>query len=194
MADLKSGQPAVDNTLSVSPKTVKNTLLSRGFKLTPDSYTTIDDLVKATREDVMPDLVRTYGDQGITGFLKLTGAINSGGSSDQIDWWEEGRRHRAFDYTTELVNGTTFLTVPSSNALASNVQKNDVVMDAESGTRYIVQAGGATTSTTTPSDVTLVKMDNEDVGSSDFSASSGKFLVIGNIYAQGTNQPTGFTE
>ena len=184
----------MDNTLSVSPKTVKNTLLSRGFKLTPDSYTTIDDLVKATREDVMPDLVKTYGDQGITGFLKLTGAINSGGSSDQIDWWEEGRRHRAFDYTTELVNGTTFLTVPSSNALASNVQKNDVVMDAESGTRYIVQAGGATTDASNPSDVTLVKMDNEDVGSSDFSSASGKFLLIGNIYAQGTNQPTGFTD
>ena len=77
--------PNIDNTLSVSNKVVNNTLLSRGFKLTPDSYTTIDELIKATREDVMPDLVKTYGEQGITGFLKLTGAINSGGSSDQID-------------------------------------------------------------------------------------------------------------
>ena len=92
--------PNIDNTLSVADKTVKNTLLSRGFKLTPDSYTTIDELIKATREAVMPDLVKTYGEQGITGFLKLTGAINSGGSSDQIDWWEEGRRHRAFDYAS----------------------------------------------------------------------------------------------
>ena len=186
--------PDLDPTLNSPNVQIERKNLSRAFKLTPESYTTIDDLIKVTKEDIMPDLVEAYGDQGLTGFLKLTGAVNSGGSSDQIDWWEAGRRHRAYDYTTDLVNGTTFLTVPSSNTLASNVQKNDVVMDAESGTRYIVQAGGATTSTTTPSDVTLVKMDNSDIGSSDFSSTSGKFLVIGNIYAQGTNQPTGFTD
>ena len=72
MANIGSS-PALDNTLSVENKSVKNTLLSRGFKLTPDSYTTVDDLIKATREDVMPDLVKAYGDQGLTGFLKLTG-------------------------------------------------------------------------------------------------------------------------
>ena len=87
--------PSIDDTLSVSDKQVKATKLSRGFKLTPDSYTTIDELIKATKEDIMPDLVKTYGDQGLTGFLKLTGAVNNGGSSDQIEWWEEGRRHRA---------------------------------------------------------------------------------------------------
>ena len=187
--------PPLDASLDVSPKTVKNTLLSRGFKLTPDSYTTVDDLIKATREDVMPDLVKIYGDQGLTGFLKLTGAVNSGGSSDQIDWWEEGRRHRAYDYTTDLTaaSDNKHVTVAASNDLASNVQKNDVVMDAESGARFIVQSGGFTSGTA--QDVVLVKMDNSAVASgTDYSTSSGKFLVIGNIYAQGTNQPVGFTD
>ena len=189
--------PNIDNTLSVSDKTVKNTLLSRGFKITPDAYTTIDDLIKATKEDVMPDLVKTYGDQGLTGFLKLTGAITSGGSSDQVDWWEEGRRHRAFDYTTSsdltLGGSGVSLTVASSNALASNVQKNDVVMDAETGARFIVQAGGFTSGTA--ANVVLVKMDNTaTVSGTDYNATSGKFLVIGNVYAQGTNQPVGFTD
>jgi hypothetical protein len=46
----------------------------------------------------MPQLIETYGDQGITGFLKLTGAINSGGSSDEVNWWEAGRRHKSFTY------------------------------------------------------------------------------------------------
>ena len=193
--------PNIDNTLSVSDKTVKNTLLSRGFKLTPDSYTTIDELIKATREDVMPDLVKTYGEQGITGFLKLTGAINSGGSSDQIDWWEEGRRHRAFDYSsTDYTDNNTNLTISASTTegakLAANVQKSDVVMCAETGTRYIVQAGGATTSTSSPANVVLVKLDDTAVGSAgtDYVASGGKFVVLGNMYAQGTNQPTGFTD
>jgi hypothetical protein len=174
---------------------IEKTKLNRSFKLTPDSYTTVDDLIKATREDVMPDLVKIYGDQGLTGFLKLTGAVNSGGSSDQIDWWEEGRRHRAYSYTTDLTtdSGNKHVTVAASNALASNVQKNDVVMDAESGARFIVQSGGFTSGTA--ADVVLVKMDNSAVSSgTDYSTSSGKFLVIGNIYAQGTNQPVGFTD
>lgn len=38
------------------------------FRITPESYTTIDNLIKATKDEVMPDLVETYGDQGITGF------------------------------------------------------------------------------------------------------------------------------
>jgi len=190
--------PNLDPTLSGNDSFgVNQTKLSRGFKLTPDSYTTINDLIKATKEDVMPDLVKTYGDQGLTGFLKLTGAVNSGGSSDQIDWWEEGRRHRAFDYTTaDDISGSGAQIVVSNSTFIANVQKNDVVMDAETGTRFIVQAGGATTSTSSPLSVTLVKLDNNNniASGTHYNATSGKFLVIGNIYAQGTNQPTGFTD
>ncbi len=182
----------MDNTLNVSPKTVNNTLLSRGFKITPDSYTTIDDLVKATREDVMPDLVKTYGDQGITGFLKLTGAINSGGSSDQIDWWEEGRRHRAFTISDDLSSVTGASATITDSTFAANVQKNDVIMDADTGVRFIVQAGGFTTGTA--ADVVIVKLDETAIVDADLTDSSAKFIVLGNMYAQGTNQPTGFTD
>ena len=182
----------MDNTLNVSPKTVNNTLLSRGFKITPDSYTTIDDLVKATREDVMPDLVKTYGDQGITGFLKLTGAINSGGSSDQIDRWEEGRRHRAFTISDDLSSVTGASATITDSTFAANVQKNDVIMDADTGVRFIVQAGGFTTGTA--ADVVIVKLDETAIVDADLTDSSAKFIVLGNMYAQGTNQPTGFTD
>lgn len=190
MANIGSS-PALDNTLSVGDKSVKNTLLSRGFKLTPDSYTTVDDLIKATREDVMPDLVKAYGDQGLTGFLKLTGAVNSGGSSDQIDWWEEGRRHRAYTVNPGSPGGSADLTITDATFKAE-VQKNDVVMDAETGVRFIVKSGGFTSGTA--QDVVLVKMDGTAVANADVTASSAKFLVIGNIYAQGTNQPVGFTD
>jgi hypothetical protein len=186
--------PNLDNTLSVADKTVKNTLLSRGFKLTPDSYTTVDDLIKATREDVMPDLVKVYGDQGLTGFLKLTGAVNNGGSSDQIDWWEEGRRHRAYTISDSLSPGGASTMTVTDATFIKEVQKNDVIMDAETGTRFIVKSGGATTSTSSPDNVVLVKMDGTAIANSDVTASSAKFIVIGNIYAQGTNQPTGFTD
>ena len=189
--------PNLDNTLAGAvsgndTKTVKNTLLNRGFKITPDSYTTIDDLIKATREDVMPELVKVYGDQGLTGFLKLTGAVNNGGSSDQIDWWEEGRRHRAYTISDSLSpSGASTMTVTDATFI-KEVQKNDVIMDAETGTRFIVKSGGFTTGSAV--NVVLVKMDGTAIANSDVTQSSAKFIVIGNIYAQGTNQPTGFTD
>ena len=183
--------PSIDATLSVSDKQVKATKLSRGFKLTPDSYTTIDELIKATKEDIMPDLVKTYGDQGLTGFLKLTGAVNNGGSSDQIEWWEEGRRHRQLVYTDNLASAGATLTV-STAAIKANVQKNDVLMDAKTGTRVIVTAGGSTSSLS-GADVTIKRLDGANFGSSDL-GNGGTFVQLGNLYAQGTNQPTGFID
>jgi hypothetical protein len=197
-----SNLPEIDATIpgvGADSFGVNQTKLNRSFKLTPDSYTTVDDLIKATKEDIMPDLVKTYGDQGLTGFLKLTGAVNNGGSSDQIDWWEEGRRHRAFDYSsTDFDDNDTNLTIKASTTegakFCAAVQKNDVVMCAETGTRYIVQSGGFTTGSAL--NAVLVKMDNTAVGAAgaDYVNSAGKLIVIGNIYAQGTNQPTGFTD
>ena len=49
------------------------------FRITPESYTTVDTLIKATKDEVMPDLVETYGDQGITGFLETDWRIKR--------WW-----------------------------------------------------------------------------------------------------------
>ena len=165
------------------------------FRITPETYTTLDTLIKTTKDLVIPELTETYGDQGITGFLKLTGAIISGGSSDQVDWWEVGRRHKKFDYTTssEITNNTTNLVVSDSDFKAG-VQVNDVVMDSSTGTRFIVQAGGFGTGTAT--DVTLVRLDGGAAITSGthYDASSGSFIVLGNMYAQGTNQPVGFRE
>jgi hypothetical protein len=183
--------PQIDATLSVSPKQVRATQLERGFKLTPDSYTTIDDLIKATKEDIMPDLVKTYGDQGLTGFLKLTGAVNNGGSSDQIEWWEEGRRHRSLAYTDDLSGTGPTLTVTTA-AVKANVQQNDVLMDAATGTRVIVTAGGSSSSLS-GADVTIKRLDGANFASSNL-GNGGTFVQLGNLYAQGTNQPTGFVD
>tara|TARA_B100001093_G_scaffold503863_1_gene558838 strand:- start:1865 stop:3325 length:1461 start_codon:yes stop_codon:yes gene_type:complete len=189
--------PNIDNTLDTTAgkpagnKVVNATKLGRGFKLTPDSYTTIDELIKATKEDIMPDLVKTYGDQGLTGFLKLTGAVNNGGSSDQIEWWEEGRRHRSLAYTDNLASSGATLTVTTA-AVKANVQQNDVLMDAATGTRVIVTSGGSTSSLS-GANVTIKRLDGANFGSSDL-GNGGTFVQLGNLYAQGTNQPTGFID
>jgi|TARA_Y100000361_G_scaffold61735_1_gene54208 hypothetical protein len=169
---------------------------NRAFRISPETYTTVDTLIKTTKDQVMPDLVETYGEQGITGFLKLTGAINSGGSSDQIDWWEMGRRHKTYTYAVaNITNNTTNIVVAAGDdSFTSNVEVNDVIMDSSTGTRYIVQAGGF--STGVASNVTMVLLNGNAAITSGthYDAVGGEWIKLGNMYAQGTNQPVGFDD
>jgi len=190
-----SDTPDLGQLTNVSNKVVNATQLSRGFKLTPDSYTTINELIKATKEDIMPDLVKTYGDQGLTGFLKLTGAVNNGGSSDQIEWWEEGRRHLTFTHglTTETANAGAGVTV-ADTSWNTKCQPNDVLMEADTGVRFIVSAGGVNASNGNAGGaVTAKRLDGAAITVADY-VSGGKFIKIGNLYAQGTDQPVAFDD
>ena len=192
MANILSTQPVVDAT-NVAANAAAN---KPSFRITPETYTTIDSLIKTTKDHVLPDLVETYGDQGITGFLKLTGAINAGGTSDQFDWWELGRRHSKLAYTSghTTINGSgETVTINSASDVASNVQANDVLMDAASGARFIVKSGGSGSGSA--ADVVLVKLDDSAAVAADIDASSGGTLIkLGNMYAQGTNQPTAYDD
>ena len=166
------------------------------FRISAENYTTVDSLLKATKDEHMPNLVETYGDQGITGFLKLTGAVNSGGSSDEINWWETGRRHKTLAYTATNTaidgSGSDYFEITDAD-VQNNVQPNDVVMDAETGVRFVVSSGGFATGTGTA--VRLVKLDGTDAAAADLDATTaGDLIVLGNMYGQGTNQPVGFRE
>jgi hypothetical protein len=55
--------------------------INPAFRTTAETYAALNDLIGTNKELVMENLVETYGDQGITGFLKMTGAITSGGSA-----------------------------------------------------------------------------------------------------------------
>jgi len=166
------------------------------FRISPETYTTVDSLIKTTKDFVMPNLVETYGDQGITGFLKLTGAINSGGTSDQIDWWEMGRRHKTFTYVVADItnNGTNLVVAAGADSFTSSVEVNDVVMDSSTGTRYIVQAGGFATGSAQPVTLVLLNGNASITSGTHYDAVGGEWIKLGNMYAQGTNQPTAFDD
>jgi hypothetical protein len=183
MANILSGQPAVDQAAA-------------NLRLSPEKYTTLADLVKTTKDLVMPDLVQSYGDQGITGFLKLTGAVNSAGSADRIDWWEAGRRHRTIDVNSSgTTASTTTLTINvDTDTEGLPVGANDVIMDTADGRRYFVTAVGnadptqATTITAEALDGSTNAVDNYNAAATD------AFVIIGNLYGQGTEQPAHFTD
>ena len=189
MANILSGQPVVDGAAAGSNP--------GAFRVDPQTYTTLDQLIKTTKDHVLPDLVETYGDQGITGFLKLTGAINAGGTSDQFDWWELGRRHATLAYTSATINANSAedVALADEDTTKTKLQENDVVMDSVSGTRFIVQTGDGLLSDGTTAQVTLLKLDGTDVAATDIDASGGGTLIkLGNMYAQGTNQPNAFED
>ncbi len=162
---------SINNTgvgANVTPANLKATL-----KTDPSKYVSIGDLIDVTKPDNRDLLVNTYGDQGITGFLQLTGATRSGGTSDEVQYWEEGRLHKTATVAASSVDGATYTIAFATNKAA---RPNDVLLLAD-GTRIIVTSA-----------TTAVKMD----GGTAATFAEQEVAIIGNVYAQGTAQPSEF--
>lgn len=163
------------------------------LKTTIDNYISLGDLIDPTKPDNRDLLVKTYGDQGITGFLELTGAKKNAGTSDETQWWEEGRLHNVFNGWLD-VNGGTDSGVALIGPAADNptqLRVNDVVLDS-AGARHIVKK--VTASTNSAADkYDVIPMDGT-ASTADIGAANNlkEFAIIGNIYAQGTDQPSEF--
>jgi hypothetical protein len=160
------------------------------LRLTPESYTTLNTLVKTNKDFVLPDLVQSYGDQGITGFLNLVGAVKSGGTNDFVDWWEAGRRHRTVTGGISGSSGAACnLDVTADGTNGTPIGPNDVIMDSADGKRYIVTSADGTELTS--DDYGLKTLDGSNAADN---STSREFIVLGNLYGQGTEQPTHFTD
>lgn len=151
-----------------------------GLKTTPETYTSLANLIDPTKPDVQDIYVQTYGDQGITGFLELTGAKKNAGTSDKVEWYEEGRLHSTVTGTIAAgsANGQGTFTIT-----AGTVRKNDVILDTNGRRLVVVNATSAATDN-------LIAMDGAVAVSA--ISSAAEFAIIGNVYAQGTDQPSSF--
>jgi len=187
-------------------------IAGHGIKTTPDTYAALGDLLNAAasgvnevgKPDVSELLVETYGDQGITGFLKLTGAITAAGASDQVEFYEVGRRHKTYAYSSAISVVSNVINLPQANLThtvgissvstpTGNVlQAGDVVMDSVTGVRLILKDHNVTAT----NDYTFVRLDGENAsGTAEVDTSNGgTFILLGNMYAQGSNQPTNFDQ
>ena len=168
---------------------------------TPEKYTTIGSLLEHNKPDNRDLLIKTFGDQGITGFLKLTGAVKNGGSADQVQYWEEERRHKTQAWTSVSDNGDDGNGVVDAGGDADVfVRAGDVVMDASTGTRWRVLATNIAGDFSAPATAVTGTAGQIRVGALDGAtsqtalASTGTFIIIGNIFDQGTDQPSRFVE
>jgi hypothetical protein len=169
---------------------------------TPQNYTSLANLLDPTKPDVRDLYVQTYGDQGITGFLELTGAKKNAGTSDKVEWYEEGRLHKTVTGQYDEGDDKIYLTPSDIDgaSVASPCRVNDVLL-SPAGHRLLVTAitEDADGVTTTGRKALVVT----DLGKTDSSTDEGTpgatgtfaavtFAIIGNMHAQGTEQPTSF--
>ena len=138
-------------------------------KLDAAKYISLYDLVN--KPDNRDALVRTYGNQGITGFLQLVGATKAQAVADEVTYWEEERLHKK-----ALGAQTSGAYVAGTGDI---LRANDVVLLGDGTTRAFYDG----------SKLVEVSTGNT-VG--DFAEES--LTVIGNLYGQGTDQPTDFLE
>ena len=162
---------------------------SNAFTATPERYETIGSLLEHNAPDNRDLLIKTYGDQGITGFLKLTGAVTSGGTADQVQYWEEERRHSLIGAgTTNYAGVGGVVTCTFASNAVNNLSAQDVVMAAATGEVFLVTAANfqsGTGATLTRLDGTTANTDITDLTD---------LILLGNMYDQGTSQPGAFQE
>jgi hypothetical protein len=136
------------------------------------------------KPDVRELLVKTYGDQGITGFLTLTGAVKNAGAADQVEYFEEERRH------TRIKSAATGSGVPATGkdvalgtTAVSELQDYDVILDVTSGDRFLVRSITGGTATLYALNTTSGEITKD-----------ADQALIGNMYPQGHAQPTKFRD
>lgn len=158
------------------------------MKTAPDKYISLGELLKYNAPDNRELLIKTYGDQGITGFLELTGATKSVATADEVTYWEEGRLHKTLTTAgAGLVGGGTptgTLEVTPFGPGEEPCRPNDTLLTAGGQRLVVISVNNAT------DNLTVRTMNGANIV--DEPATGNHVTIFGNIYAQGTDQPTEF--
>jgi hypothetical protein len=153
-------------------------------RLTIDKYVALGDFIdEVNKPDNRELLVKTFGDQGITGFLKLTGAVKAAGTNDEIQWWEDTRLHPIQAHTADTVAAGVTQTITVSGSLF--VRVGDIVLFAGGQRAYV---------TAVASDGTTFTVKNLLNANLPAISAAGKVAIVGNLFAQGTDQPSAWLE
>jgi len=135
--------------------------------------------------DVYEQLGKRYGDQGITGLMELLGSKKET-SAQTFEHYEEAFLHNTF--TGAIAGGSGVCTI-QADGLVSNynaLREGDLLLGG-SGTMYYVSEPKASETDTT---ATLKTVSN---GSLAANGADTAFSIVGNAYAEQTDQPTGLS-
>ena len=186
-----SAQTTGDNN---GPVGVKNNAFNLGAPV--GKYASLGDLANVLAPDVRKDLVKTFGNQGISGLLEMMGAVKAAGTADDVTYYEETRLHpmqtitetggEAAAAAQTFTAGEADASTEYSNATALKLRDGDLVLDS-AGKVAIVSGCVPTTGV-----FTISSLDGNNLAL--VSAGSATFPIVGNMYAQGSDQPGRFIE
>ena len=177
-------------------------------RLDPTKYTSLGDFInEVNKPDNRDLLVKTYGNQGITGFLQMVGAVKSNGAADSVQYWEETRLHQlqvatpasaatgATSIALVLASAGTAATGAAKAAAAKYLRLNDVIL-VNGVDRFIITditsgASGATGNFIqgATAGATAVALTSGGLSAA-LAAATANFPIVGNMFAQGTDQNT----
>jgi hypothetical protein len=200
---------AISATRSGAPG-VKGISNSAFNKLDPAKYTALGDFIdEVNAPDIRANLIKTFGDQGITGFLKLTGAVNTAGTADEVTYWEEARLHQkqagvvdgggsevAVDAATVTLDGIvaqggSAYTEGTSDQLIA--REGDIVL-VGGVDRFVVTGVAIADAATGAAVLTLKSLDGSGLTVALADDEAVSFPIIGNMFDQGTDQPGRYME
>ena len=170
-------------------------------RLDPTKYTSLADFIdEINKPDNRDQLVKTYGYQqisgGLTGFLNLTGAVRASGTADEVQYWEETRLHAyaSVTPTASAAASATTMVVSKATSDASVLRLNDVVL-VGGVDRFMVTAISPTgeVAHNATANYTLESLASTGLTAS-AAASKVNLPVIGNLFAQGSDQNSGYLE
>ena len=173
-------------------------------RVDPSKYTALADFIdEINKPDNRESLVKTYGDQGITGFLQMTGATKAAGTNDQVQWWEETRLHPRQDVSANAATGATSSTmvVDLPTTAARVLRNNDVVLfngnvrgfvSGIPATGYGLDGSGAYATAATA--LVTVLDGSIGVAASAGTAIANGLSIIGNLFEQGSDQNDAYLE
>jgi len=176
-------------------------------RLDPAKYV---DLASFINEVNKPDnrdlLVKTYGNQGITGFLQLTGAVSAAGTNDKVQWWEEQRLHPKVKIapTATVASAAsaaagasqTFVvdtTANDASAATVNVRENDILLIDGSTRVFVSDVVKVPTGGNTIKQFKITALASTDTLPS-VGTAGVEVPVVGNLFAQGTDQQSEYME
>jgi hypothetical protein len=176
-------------------------------RLDPTKYTSLGDFInQVNKPDNRDLLVKTYGNQGITGFLQLTGAVKANGVADEVQYWEETRLHQlqvatpaasaaaaATTLTLNLASAATSATGATKAAAQKYLRVNDVILVGGVDRFIITAVSSGEYSQTATAAATAVSLTSGGLSAS-AAAASANFPIVGNLFSQGSDQITGYLE